>query len=92
MSGGSKIDAEVSNGLAWCIRACQRADRPRFDFRHVHEGEGCLILIGAAAGSRIVGCIQHSVGDHKVTGAARAEATEVSGATIIREVVEACCP
>ena len=51
-----------------------------------------LVLIGAAAGPRVVRRIENSVGHDKVGRASRLKATQVARAAFAQQIVETGCP
>ncbi len=60
---------------------------PNFDVGHVDEGQGCLILVGAATGPRVIRSIQYAAGHHQIRSTTRFKTAQVAGACVGKQVV-----
>ena len=79
----AQVDSDSSHRL---LRRLRTERRPRFDLRHVNQGQRRLVLIAAHTGPRVIGRGEHSAGHDQVVGATGTKAAEVSGAAVVAEI------
>ena len=88
IAGRAEVESDTLDALAFHSVESELAVGPHLDLGHVDERERCLILIRAGAGARVVGRVQHAVGDDEVRRAAGFETAEVRRAAHRFEIIE----